>query len=105
MNVFERFGLKLVWGRLEGKMPKLKTWGPIIGGGVLIIAAVLQALGYGDAASVVSGAGQAVGVSGQSPVSATDVGQAVAQLVGGIALAIGIIRKLMAARPQATPKP
>jgi hypothetical protein len=104
VNVIERLGLRLVWGRLEGKM-KLKTWGPVIGGAVLILAAVLQALGYGDAANAVSGAGQAVGISGQSPVNATDVGQAVAQLVGGAALAIGIVRKLMAAKPQGVPKP
>ena len=94
MNWFEKQFLKLLWGRLEAKMPILKRYLPLLGVAGLVASTVLRYFGLSEAAAIVDSAGGLTGATQASPVSAVELGAAVAAGAGVVLKVVSEIRKL-----------
>jgi len=82
MNWLERKVARLAWGRLEAKMPQIKRWAPLLAAGFLVIGVLLRAFGLHGPAAALEGLLGAVNLTGQSPVSATELAAAATVLTG-----------------------
>lgn len=74
----------------------LKKWSPLLGGVILIAAAIAEVFGYADIAHGARAIGGATGVTEQSPVAAGDIAAFVTAASGAVSLGIGIWRKVSA---------
>lgn len=73
----------------------LGRWAPLVGGGVLVLSAVLRLLGSGELADTLLGLGGLFGLTGNLPVPA-------GELLAAVAVVVGIVRKFLAvSKPQA----
>lgn len=73
LSWLEKQALKLAWGRVQKKMPKLKRWLPLIGTANLVIIALLRVLGYHEQAQALSTLGGLFGLDGVSAVPAVEI--------------------------------
>jgi len=86
---------------MEDALPKLKTYGPLLGGAVLILSTILTALGYTDLAKGLEGVGAVTGISDSSPVDGKDITALVTAVGSALGLGVGIFLKLRAAAAKA----
>jgi hypothetical protein len=82
VNVLERGFAKLVYRRLEGKMPALKRYAPLVGSAVLAVVVLLRTLGYPELALALESLGGAIGLDEKSPVGYAELAAAGAALAG-----------------------
>lgn len=103
---------KVAWKGAVKRMPALRTWGPIIGGLVVLAVAVLQVFGQHDAASLLLTLAAAVGLTQQSPVGVDESKQLVTLVVGASLFLWGVgrkfaarVREIRASREHVAPRP
>lgn len=76
-------------------------WAPLLGGVILIAGVVLPIFGQSELAVAITGLGSLLGLTAQSPVSVGEVSAASVAVTSAVALAWGVIRKLLAvAKPK-----
>ena len=71
----------------------LGRWAPLVGGLILAASVVLPIFGQAELANLLAGLGSLIGVSGQSPVSAGELTDAVVKVTAAVTVLIGIFRK------------
>lgn len=63
LNWLERNSARLVWRRLEKRMPNLKRWVPLISVAILAAQTLLRSLGYPGPADAIHAVTAAVGLT------------------------------------------
>lgn len=92
MNLLERKIVKVVWRRLEARMPYLRRYAPLIGVGFIGATAILSYLGLEDAARWVSTIGGLTATPEASPVTGAEFAAAVAAVAGVVSKVIRILK-------------
>ena len=96
LNFVERGIVKLVWKRMEGKMPAIKRWAPVLGSLTLAGAVILRLFGQAEAAKAIESLGGLVGLTQQSPVGVVELTAAGTALAGIVLKVRSEIRKARA---------
>lgn len=73
---------------------KLKTWAPVAGSIILIGTVALRLFGHGELAAAIETGAAAVGLTGQSSLSAADTAGVITQAAGAAVAVWGIARKV-----------
>lgn len=96
MNVIERLGVKYAWKQLEGSMPAVKRYAPLIGSAVLAISVVLRLFGQNEVADGITTLGGLVGVTQQSQIPVGEIAAACAALTGVVLKVVSEVKKARA---------